>query len=433
MNFNNICILGMGYVGLTLAVIMSEKKFKVTGVEINPEICKRLNEGEPNFHENRLGDLLRKHLNNNLKIYQNIPDIPHDVFVICVTTPVSKEDKTPNLDYVIKATEDVGIHLSDGNLVIIRSTIPVGATRNIIKPILDKTGKEYSLAFCPERTAEGNAIKELVELPQIIGGVDDASVEKSSSIFRRVVPTILGVSSLESAEMVKLINNSYRDLNFAFANEVALICEDLKLDAIEIIKSANYSYPRSNVPVPGFVGGACLEKDPYILLQSINNKKINTDLILSSRKINEYLPEHVVIKIQKKFEEAGKNLKDSKIFIMGFGFKGRPETDDMRGSLTLELVDKLRELGCSRIYGHDFIVEDSDLKKKNVIPLSVEEGFKDADCVIFANNHEKYFTLDIEKLILSLNKPAIFIDVWYIFNPSEIKRDGLIYGGVGVD
>ncbi len=433
MNFNKICIVGMGYVGLTLAVIMAEKKFDVIGIETNPEVCKRLNEGEPNFHEKRLDVLLRKHLNNNLKIYQNVPDIPHDVFVICVSTPVSRVDKSPNLDYVIKATEDVSSHLRDENLVIIRSTIPIGATRNVIKPILDKTAKKYSLAFCPERTAEGNAIKELIELPQIIGGVDNTSVEKASNIFRRVVPTILGVSSLESAEMVKLINNSYRDLNFAFSNEIALICEELKLDAIEIIRSANYSYSRSNVPVPGFVGGACLGKDPYILLHAFKDKKFNTDLILSGRKINEYLPEHVVNKVQKKFEEAGKKLKDSKVFIMGFGFKGRPETDDMRGSLTLELVDKLMELGCSKIYGHDFIVKDNELKKKNVIPLSVEEGFKNADCVIFANNHEKYFMLDIEKLISSLNNPAILIDVWYIFNPSEIKRDGLIYGGVGVD
>lgn len=433
MSSNKICIVGMGYVGLTLAVVMAEKGFNVIGVEINADVCNQLNKGEPHFHEKRLDVLLKKHLNKNLIVQQNMPIELQDAFIICVSTPINHDNKTPVLDHVIRATESVSKHLHDGALVILRSTVPVGTTRNLIKLILDKSGKKYLLAFCPERTAEGNAIKELLELPQIVGGIDQESTDRASNMFRRLVPTIVEVSSVESAEMIKLLNNAYRDLTFAFANEVAVMCESLNLDAIETIRAANLGYQRSNIPVPGFVGGACLEKDPYILAHVCKENNCEPKLVLNSRRVNEALPAHVINKIKQKFLSIGKEISKSKIFIMGFGFKGQPETDDMRGSLTLDLVRLLKGIGCTKIYGQDFVVKEEDLKKKGVTPTSVDDGFKNADCVIFANNHYKYYALDIEKLIDSLNKPAIFIDTWYIFNPNEIKREGIVYGGVGVD
>ena len=428
-----VCIVGMGYVGLTLSVIMAEKGFYITGIEVNAEICDELNKRIPHFHEKRVDVLLKKHLNNKLIVQKYMPQEHHDVFIICVGTPINKLNKTPVLDYVIRASEEVSKHINNGDIVILRSTVPVGTTRNVVKPILDKSGKKYMLAFCPERTAEGNAVKELLELPQIVGGIDEQSVDKASYIFRKIISTIIEVSSVESAEMIKLLNNSYRDLNFAFANEVALMCEALKLDAVETIRAANLGYPRSNIPIPGFVGGACLEKDPYILAHISKENSYTSKLILAGRSVNEALPNYVVNKVKEKILNIGKKIQESKIFIMGFGFKGDPETDDMRGSLTLELVKYFNEFGCTKIYGHDFVVRESELKKEGVIPLSIEDGFKNADCIIFANNHHGYSSLDIEKLIASLNKPAIFIDIWYLFKPNEIKRDGIIYGGLGVD
>ena len=433
MNQCKICIVGMGYVGLTLAVIMTEKGFEVTGVEVNGEICKQLNKGDPHFHENRLDILLKKHINNKLTIREEVTKEKQDVFIICVGTPISKEKKNPIMDYIIRSAQTVAESLDENNLVILRSTVPIGTTREIIKPILDKTGKKYRLAFCPERTAEGNALKELVELPQIISGIDEESVNLASNIFRKIVPTILEVSSLEAAETIKLVNNGYRDLNFAFANEVAIICEVFKMDALELIRAANFGYPRSNIPVPGFVGGACLEKDPYILAYSCKKKGYVPELTLNSRKINELLPNYILNKIQKKITDLGKRIDGSKIFITGFGFKGEPETNDIRGSPTLELVSGFKQLGCNKIYGHDFIVKEELLEKEGIIPVSLIEGFKNADCVIFANNHKKYFTLDIKHYTDFLNKPAVFVDVWRIFNHNEVKGKDIIYGGFGFD
>lgn len=433
MRLNNVCIIGMGYVGLTLAVVMAEREFKVTGVEVNSEVCKQLNNGNPHFHEKKLDVLLRKHLGKRLFIQEQVPEEAQDAFIICVGTPTYKPDNVPVLDYITRAAESITSHVKDGSLIVLRSTVPVGTTRNLVKPILDKSGKKYGLAFCPERTAEGAAIKELVELPQIVGGIDHESVDLSSDLFRKICPTILEVSSVETAEMIKLLNNAYRDLTFAFANEVALMCEELKLDAVEAIRAANLGYIRSNIPVPGFVGGACLEKDPHILAHVCRENSCSSELVLTGRKINEALPDYVTGKVRKKLLSAGKQLNKSKIFIMGFGFKGHPETDDMRGSPTIDVVNGLKELGCENLCGQDFVVKEEELKKKGVIPTSLEEGFRNADCVIFANNHPNYFALDIERLIKTLNKPAVFIDVWHIFDPKEIKRDGIIYGGVGVE
>lgn len=433
MRIKNICMVGMGYVGLTLSVVLADRGFEVYGVEVDKSVVKQLNQGKPHFHEKGLDALLKKHLNKNLFVTEKIPEQQQDVFIISVGTPINKDNKRPILNHVINAVTDVSNYLKDGNLIVLRSTVPVGTTRNVVKPIFDKVNKKYFLAFCPERTAEGKALIELKELPQVIGGLDEESADKAEELFRKVTPTTIEVSSLESAEMVKLLNNSYRDLTFAYSNEVAMICEKAGLDVIEVIKAANLGYFRSDIPLPGFVGGACLEKDPHILIDFSNRKGYFPKLIKQARDLNEHLPLHVAEKIKSKLETIKKNIKDCKIFVMGFGFKGQPETDDIRGSLTIDLVENLKKYGCRSIYGHDFAVGNKKIEEIGVKTCSLEDGFKNADCVIFANNHQSYYGLNIEHLISLMNKPAVFFDVWYIFDPKEIIRADIIYGGVGFD
>jgi UDP-N-acetyl-D-mannosaminuronic acid dehydrogenase len=427
----SVCIVGTGYVGLTLGAVLADNNFDVHCVEINESVVKSLNSGEPHFHENGLKALMRKNLGKSLFFSTKFPEKSCDIYVICVSTPVDKNGK-PILDYIVSASEAVAKNMAYYSLVVMRSTIPVGTSRNIVKPILDKSGKNYLLSFCPERTVEGNAIKELMELPQIIGGLNEASVRESVNFFKKIAPTTIEVSSLEAAEMIKLLNNSYRDMVFAYANEVALLCEKISIDANEVIKAANLGYSRSNIPVPGFVGGACLEKDPYILSNVAESVGFNPKLVMAARSINEFLPIHVAKRINNMLNSIGKN-KSAKIFVLGFGFKGKPETDDVRGSPTITLVSALKNFGYSNIFGFDPVVKPEVIKSLKAFPVNVEEGFNGADCIIFANNHNFFNSLDIEFLIGKMNKPAVFFDCWQIFPPKIIIRSNIVYGGIGFE
>jgi len=431
MKNKKICVVGLGYVGLTLSVVLAEKFFKVYGVEVNKSVVDQLNNYNPHFLEKGLDVLLKRFLNKNLFISDQIPKDEISAFIVCVGTPIDKKTKMPVLDYIVRSVNDVANSISDGALVVLRSTVPVGTTRKIVKGILDKSGKRYSLAFCPERTAEGAALTELKQLPQVIGGIDEESVDRALDIFRKVTPTTIQVSSLEASEMVKLLDNTYRDVNFSYANEVALICEKLGLDALELIRSANMGYPRTAIPVPGFVGGACLEKDPYILADFSSKMGYVPHLTKYCRQINESIPNHIAKKIESGLEKLNKG-KDSKIFITGMAFKGQPETDDLRGSPSIDLLDNLRQLRYNNIYIHDYVVSKEKLEKHGIEICSMEEGFAGADCAVIATNHTSYYREDIGHLSSIMNKPSLLFDIWRVFDQNIVKANGIIYSGVGI-
>lgn len=427
----SVCIVGTGYVGLTLGAVLADNGFSVHSVEINRKIVDSLNKGEPHFHEKGLKSLMLKSIGKTLSFSTAYPQEPSDIYIVCVSTPVGK-DRKPVLDYIVSASESVSKHMKEGSLVILRSTIPVGISRGLVKPILDKSGKKYLLSFCPERTVEGKAIQELRELPQIIGGLDEESVRASTTFFRKIAPTTIEVSSLEAAEMIKLLNNSYRDLVFAYANEVALICEKLSINAFEVIKAANLGYARSNIPIPGFVGGACLEKDPYILCEVSEKMGFEPRLVKGARELNETLPKHVAQRIHAKLSSIKKGA-GAKILLLGFGFKGRPETDDTRGSPTIGLVNSLKALGYKNIFGFDPVVKPDVISGLGAKAVGIEEGFTDADCVVFANNHAHFAGLEIEQFIKRMSRPAVFFDCWQVFPPSLIMRKEIVYGGIGFE
>jgi UDP-N-acetyl-D-mannosaminuronic acid dehydrogenase len=432
METNNVCIIGVGYVGLTLAVTLAEKGFNVHAIESNDSTFTSLSNGIPHFHEKGIGPALKKHLGKNLFVHKEIPNMNMSVFVICVGTPLDPLTKKPIMKYIVSATQEVSRKLSNESLVILRSTVPVGATREVVKPLLEKSGKIFYLSFCPERTVEGKALIELKELPQIVGGMDLKSVDISSDLFRKITPTIVEVTSLEAAEMIKLIDNSYRDVIFAYANEIALISEAFKLDALELIKAASVSSPRTYVPLPGLVGGSCLEKDPHILFEVSKGKGYTPHLIKDSRNINEMLPGHIVKKILYYLERKKIAIPSAKIFISGFAFKGRPETDDIRGSLTLNILTELKKAGAKNICGHDFIVSKENIEALGIPFSPINEGFRGADCVIIATNHLRYDSLEPSEFAPLMKKGAIMVDIWRVFDINVFKELGVHYSGVGV-
>lgn len=432
MKTHKVCICGVGYVGLTLAAVMAERGFDVVGVEIRPDVVESLNKGEPHFHETGLRELIRRHLNKNLRIYTAVPDELFDAYVITVGTPLKKGAREPELDFIRKAAGEITKHLVCDNLVILRSTVSVGTSRNVVLPILQNACGNVHLAFCPERTLEGKALEELYYLPQIVGGLDMESTVRAEEIFRNITPTVIKVSSLETAEMIKLLDNSYRDTSFAFANEVAAICEHAGIDAQEVIKAGKFNYPRTNIPIPGYAGGACLEKDPHILVHSMEKRGYTPKLIKQSREIHERLPAEVVDHISRMLEKCGKKIGDSKIFLTGLAFKGEPETDDLRGSPALIFIEALQKSGVAKLQVHDFIVKERVMTELGLEPVPIREGFQDADAVIIANNHRGYRSLDIMDLVSSMNKPAILYDSWRLFDKTMFAEEKeLIYEGLG--
>lgn len=432
-----VCIVGLGYVGLTLAASLADVGFRIIGIDHNKKILGDLKRGKPHVQEVGLDPLLKYHLNKTFLLKPDLEKSESDVYVICVETPITKQ-RVPVTKYLERAAASVGKVLKKDDLVVVRSTVPVGTCRNFVLPILEREsglagGKDFYLAFAPERTVEGIALEELRKLPQVIGGLDKTSIELASKLFRELAPTIVTVDTMEDAEMVKLVNNTFRDLTFAYANELALICDKLGLDAVKLIEAANEGYPRGHVPVPSpGVGGACLSKDPYIFIGAAKKKGYEPVLVKHARRINESMPAYVAKKVSRFCESARKKLPGAKVFIIGFAFKGRPETADMRFSPTLDLLGLLRKAGVKRIYGYDPVVPSAEIRKLGATVCDLKRGFEKADCVLIMNNHESYTKMNIYPLLNRMKRPGLFFDGWHLFSKEAVARvKGITYKGLG--
>src|SRR5712691_8735937 len=321
-----VCVVGTGHIGLPLATVLADAGFEVTGYDTNDDFVSRVNTARTaDFREEGLAELLEKHLHRGLTL-TSTPPSDQDIYIITVGTPLDSGTERPNLDRIRVAIRRVAPGFGRDPLVVLRSTVSIGTTRDIVLPEIRRRTERFGLAFCPERTIEGKAIPEMRSLPQIVGGLDEESANRAETLFRHITPKIVRVSSLEAAEMIKLINNTYRDLTFAFANEVALIAERMGLSALEMIHAANVDYPRANVARPGFVGGPCLEKDALILIDSLRQIDFTPRVIEEAR--------------QLRGSAAG-----TRILITGFAFKGRPATEDVRGSAAIPLMRKLQASG----------------------------------------------------------------------------------------
>ncbi len=431
-----VVVLGLGYVGLTLAVTLADLGFQVYGFDTNKELLKELEAKKSPFYENGLQKLLDFHIGRNLRLVSELQPGLGDIYIITVGTPLLKDNHEPNLDYVRKAAESVGKVLSQGNMVLLRSTIPVGCSREIVLPALEKNsglkvGTDLHLAFTPERTAEGRALKELRTNPQIVAGFNNSSSEYAANFFNTLTHSIITLDTLEAGEICKLIDNSYRDHKFAFINQFAPLTEKLQLDLCELVDAVNFGYQRNEVPKPSpGVGGACLSKDPYILSKVFKRYDVDSSLILEARKVNEQGPMHVKNRLEALLKQAGKDINTAKIFLIGMAFKGEPETSDLRESTAVWFLNLLPNRANVRAY--DPLVSDEDLASLEIKPVSLEDGFEGADAVVILNNHRSYQDINIYKMFAKMNRPGVFIDTWHIFDPLEIKQHrGILYGGVG--
>ena len=305
-------------------------------------------------------------------------------------------------------------------LIVLRSTVSVGTTRNVVLPFLiEMSGNPNVLvSMCPERTIEGKAVEELHHLPQIVSGNNQQAIERATELFSRITDKIIVADSLEEAELIKLYNNTYRDMNFAIGNAFCLAAQTFGVDGTRVIKHANEGYARSRIALPGFVAGPCLEKDSYILTDNMPDCA-EKKFILAARHINESLEYAVVDWFQSHFQS-----RELPIVLSGMAFKGRPVTSDLRGSSSVNIAKKLHAIGY-KLRLHDFAAAPSELQalKLGEVFDDLDSACENASALLILNNHERYSELKLRRADL------LILDAWNVcrqidgnvFTPGNMK------------
>lgn len=391
------CFMGLGYIGLPTAIISSQHGINVCGVDINPKVVEKTNRGELHIVEPGLQDLLKKAVDNKSLVASTTP-FESDVYLIVVPTPF-KAKHEPDISYVESATKTVIPFLKEGDLFIIESTSPVGTTEKMAELIFAERPElkgRIHIAYCPERVLPGNVIFELVNNDRVIGGIDDASADAAAEFYGKFVSGQLHKTNCRTAEMCKLVENSSRDVQIAFANELSMICEKAGINVWELISLAN-KHPRVNILQPGCgVGGHCIAVDPYFISSAFPNE---AKIIAQARNINNYKSEWCVEKAKNailSFELE--NGKKPQVALMGLAFK--PNIDDLRESPAMKIAKRL-------------VTEMPDVKFNIVEPnisshpdfdiVDFQTAFEQSDIVVYLTAHKQFFMLPQEandKLIL---------------------------------
>lgn len=385
------CVVGLGYIGLPTAVLLAKNGHDVIGFDIDPRKIEILKEGSVYIKEPNL-DFLIKEVIKSKKFKPSKKICKADIFIIAVPTPFLKngsEVPEPDLSYVENAAISISEYLEIGNTVIIESTIPIGTTKKISELIISKTNfnlDEINFAHCPERVLPGKIIEEMIINNRIVGGLNTKASEFVKSFYKTFCKGEIIISDSDTAEMVKLSENAFRDVNIAFANELSILCEKFSINTNELINLAN-KHPRVNILQPGCgVGGHCIAVDPWFLVSS---DKQNTNLIQSARKVNIYKTKWVTSKISKKINEM-ETRYERKIKVGCFGITFKPDIDDLRESPALKITNNLCSLG------YDVYVCDPNIDKyKKLKFLSLNDIVQLCDLLIILVAHKEFKNLKI--------------------------------------
>lgn len=410
----SICVIGLGYIGLPTASMLASKGVNVFGVDVKPEIIKTINEGNIHIEEPGLKSLVKSTVESGkLRAFDNPQSA--DVFIIAVPTPV-KQGKKACLDYIEAAANSIVDILKPGNLVILESTSPPETTKNFLVPILEKSnlkiGKELFVAYCPEKVLPGKIIYELVNNDRIIGGIDKKSAQMAKEVYSVFVEGEIYLTDTVTAEMVKIMENTYRDVNIALANELAKISYKMGINAWEVINLANM-HPRVNLHSPGpGVGGHCISVDPWFIVEK--NPTL-AQLINQARNTNDSMPQFTYNLIL----DAVKDIPNPKITVLGLTYK--PDIDDIRESPSIEIAEMIRKNPDMTL-----AVYDPHVKNSLYNTSSFEEAVKESDCILLAVNHSVFNSInpaEIGKLV----RNKIIIDTRNSINKQAWENSGFKY------
>jgi len=401
-----VSIIGLGYIGLPTAAVVASKMVKVVGVDVDLNTVNIINQGKIHIVEPELDLLVHKAVQNNYLKAVTKPE-KADVFMVAVPTPF-KDGYEPDLFYIKSAAKAIAMVLERGNLVILESTSPVGTTGKMIewmreeRPDLsfprfgdDRFRADIAVTYCPERVLPGQAVRELVENDRVIGGVTTYCAERAQDFYKIFVEGDCVITDCRTAELSKLVENSFRDLNIAYANELSLICDKLDINVWELIKLAN-RHPRVNILQPGpGVGGHCIAVDPWFIVHSAPDE---AKLIRTARLVNDGKPTFVLDKVNKAVQATGKDISELSIACLGLAFK--PDIDDLRESPALSIAHKIGSFGFSSISlvepNIDHIPNDFDPEKVELI--SLERAIKSADIVVLLVDHASFKSIDLSLL-----------------------------------
>jgi UDP-N-acetyl-D-mannosaminuronic acid dehydrogenase len=390
-----ICVVGLGYIGLPTASLLATKGYQVTGVDVDQKVVDTINQGKIHIHEPDL-DILVKAAVQSGNLKASTAPTPADIFILAVPTPF-KADHQPDISFVESATRSIASVLKPGNLLILESTSPVGTTEQIgtwlreLRPDLTlppHPQANIGLAHCPERVLPGQILKELVNNDRVIGGVDEASAKNAKKFYESFVTGNIFLTNSRTAELTKLTENAFRDVNIAFANELSLICERLNINVWELIKLAN-RHPRVNILQPGpGVGGHCIAVDPWFIVSSAPKE---SRLLRTAREVNNSKPHHVV----EKVKAACAKISKPTIACLGLSFKA--DIDDLRESPAVEITKLLADSASATVLvaePHISKLPAELSKMENIQLTNTQEAIRKADVVLLLVSHKAFLNVD---------------------------------------
>ncbi len=414
-----ICVLGLGYIGLPTASLFATHGHKVLGVDVSERVVETINAGEIHIEEPGLYTLAQAAVRSGNLHASRSPE-PCDIYMICVPTPLTSE-KACDLHFVKDAAASIVPLLKKGDLVILESTSPPGTCRDILVPMLAgtglKIGEDVHLAHCPERVLPGRILKELIQNARIIGGITPQSARVTEDLYRGIVEGPIYLTDCTTAELAKIMENTYRDVNIALANELGHICERLGVSAWEVIELAN-KHPRVNLHRPGpGVGGHCISVDPWFLVEKFPDE---AKMIHLARRINDSQPEYVV----EKLEGILRRIPDSKPRVALFGVSYKGNIDDTRESPALEIISLLKDKVDLRVYdphvkggvGHELV--------------GLEEAVTGADALVVLADHADFRFLDPEEVGKRM-RSRILMDTRNFLDPERFRNAGFEVHTIG--
>ena len=445
----NIVVIGMGYVGIPAAALFADVgRFNVVGIQRR---SKRsgwkidwLNTGKNPIggEEPGLSELIEKVVKKGaFRVTDDFSECKDaNVILIDVQTPTDV-DGIPHYESLKEVSMQVGRYMKRDALVVIESTVAPGTTENVVRPILEqesklKAGKEFSLAFSYERVMVGRLLHNIINYPRIIGGIDEDSTKRAIDLYKNIVKAQLLPTDVLTAEVAKVVENTYRDVNIAFANEMALMCESLGVDVFRVRELVNTlpndpsnpsANPIRNMHFPGAgVGGHCLPKDPWLLKYGVDaygKFKVEPQVIVKSRELNLWMPTHMAELLEEGLNDAGQKLEGAKIAILGVAFL--ENSDDTRNTPSQPLYELLMKKGAQPVL-HDPYVRDFKIP----FTTDLNEAIEGADAVVIVTRHNEYLNLDLSLVINKMRTPVL-VDGRDAYKKEECEKLGFIYRGVG--
>ena len=437
---HKLCILGLGYIGLPTASMFAANGFQVVGVDVNPQVLSILKDGGVHIQEPGLGSMVQAATSSGHLRFSSEPE-QADVFIIAVPTPINP-DKKADMSFMASAAHSIVSHLRSGNLVMLESTSPPGTTKDTVGPILEgsglKAGTDFLLAYSPERVMPGHILDEMVNNARIIGGINPASARAARDLYAAVVKGEIQLTDCTSAEMVKLMENTFRDVNIALANEFAQMAESFGVDVWKAIDLAN-KHPRVAILKPGpGVGGHCISVDPWFLVEAV---PATTQLIQQARRVNDKQPRHVVGLVERTMArpqfpgtcQEGTNFpafQRSNVVIACLGLTYKADVADIRESPAVKVVKGLHERGFTIRAFDPYITQLPEIQE--LVVGTLEEAINGADCVLLLVDHNPFIGLDTGR-IASLVRRRLIIDTRNVPHLGSWREDGfdVIRLGVG--